>query len=761
MSSQEDASSDENLIADNEHVPDLNLDDPAIFAKHTPTSLVMQLVWAKGKYKRAKKASFVLLSFSALLLVLILFFAYVAYTGGGLLSGAEDNPYLSDGNQTVSWMNTEIDPCDNFPGYAVQGWVDGITLAKGAKQESLTFGTARKAMRVKLDTIVNADWPYLRPFHDSCMASPSSLASPTMRMSSLSTWVMKLSATVETTQLIIIMAQLRWNVGIDLAFPFAVNPTVDPKNSSRYLVGVQQNGFLLPAKAYYTEEATVNFYRGWIQQMFAQVGITLDNTKINDMIAFESGLAANSMDMEDQFDPYMTYNPIDRTPLNLMLGGVLYSYFTALNLTNLPTTLDDLPYFQQIMPFFSDQAMGTIRNLMLLRLFYRTFPYIDDQSRALKNSLTIQIQGMEAVTKQEYCVDLTVKYLGMLVSHYYVVQYFDESNRNSTAEMMSAMIVRYKTFISSWTWMDSATKAKAIEKYDKLTILLAYPSQWPNFDKLLTGLQLSPLSSTSVLSNVLKLSLAYDRFQMAGLRTPVDLLQWDRTGMKLPVGFGEWEMDPIEVNAYYDPTRNQVVVPSGIMGVPFFSSETLPYTARLAKLGAVIGHEYWHVIDKSGSEYDSSGNLLNWQTDSARAGFALRVNCFAAQFSAMTVDNSHKLNGELVVGEAMADFNGLLQAYETLTDFIDKGDTASDLEDKLVRDAYNNLTPQQVFFVKFAQLWTAVTNPAYELALSRTDPHPPARDRLIGTLRNMQGFAEAFDCPVGSSMNPETKCSMR
>jgi predicted metalloendopeptidase len=751
----EEASTDEHLI------PDMDEDDDPMYGEHTQGSIVQQLVWAKGKYKRAKKASFVLLSFSSLLLVLILFFAYVAYTGGGLLSGADDNPYLSDGNQTVSWMNTEIDPCVDFASYAVQGWVDGITLSKGSKQESLTFGTARKNMRKTLDTIVNADWPYLRPFHDSCLATPSSIASPTTRMAPLSNWVLKFSAAKEATELIIIMAQLRWNAGIDLAFPFSVSPTVDPKNSSRYLVGVQQNGFLLPAKAYYTEEATVNFYRGWIQQMFAQVGLTLDIGKVNDMIAMESILAANSQDMEDQYDPYLTYNPIDRTPLNLMLGGVLYSYFTALNLTNLPTTLDDLHYFQQIMYIVTDGQLVALKNLLLLRLFYRTFPYIDDQSRSLKNALTIQLQGMETVTKQEYCVDLTVTYLGMLVSHYYVVQYFDEANRNSTAVMMSAMIDRYKVFISSWSWMDTITKAKALEKYDKLTIMLAYPSQWPNFDKLLTGLQLSPLSSTSVLSNVLKLSLAYDRFQMAGLRNPVDLLQWGRTGLKLPVGFGDWQMDPIEVNAYYDPTRNGIVIPAAIMDVPFFSARTLPYAARLAKLGAVLGHELWHTIDKSGSEYDASGNLQNWQSDTARAGFAVRVDCIAEQYSAMTVDNSHMLNGDLVVAEAMADLNGLLQAYETLTDFVDRGDDESDLEDKLVRDAYNDLTPQQVFFVKFAQLWTAVTSPAYELALSRTDPHPSARDRLVGTLRNMQGFADAFDCPVGSAMNPEAKCSMR
>jgi predicted metalloendopeptidase len=109
----------------------------------------------------------------------------------------------------------------------------------------------------------------------------------------------------------------------------------------------------------------------------------------------------------------------------------------------------------------------------------------------------------------------------------------------------------------------------------------------------------------------------------------------------------------------------------------------------------------------------------------------------------------------------MADLNGLTQSYEILTAFVDMTDATTDLEDKLVRDAYDNLSPQQVFFIKFAQLEASKSSLAYELALSRSDPHPPSRDRLLGTLKNMPGFAEAFDCPVGSTMNPANKCSMR
>ena len=733
-------STDDNLI------PDANVEDPAMYGEHTQASIVQQLVWAKGKYKRAKKASFVLLSFSALLLVMILFFAYAAYTGSGFLNSAEDNPYLEDGNQTLSWMKPTIDPCTDFAGYAVGAWTDSITLAKGVNQVSLTFGTARDTMRKKLQAIVEADWPYLRPFYDSCLGTPVSLALKTARMAPISHWVLKLSAANELPQLFITMARMRFDSGIDLGFPFSVGPTISPKNASRYLVGLEQSGFLLPAKAYYTEASTIDFYRGWIQQMFSQVGLSLDTPQVNDIIALETTLAMNSLDMDQQYDPYVTYNPINRTDLNLMLGSSLYAYFTALNLTNLPSTLDDVNYFTQLRLIIEGTNMETTRNILLLRLFYKTFPFIDDQTRLVTTGLAAQIQGVESKSKQEYCVDLTVANLGMLVSHYYVVESFDDNDRNSTAQMMTGLVERYKTLVSSWSWLDSVTKAKALEKYEKLSILLAYPKDWPDYDQFLVSLQLNPLTSTSLLNNVLKLSLVSERQALASLKRPVPQLQW--------------LMDPIEINAYYDPPRNQIVIPAGIQETPFFSAQKLPYAARLAKLGAVLAHELAHVIAQSGAEYDSTGVLRDWQSPSARAGFAERVACIAAQYSGMTVDQSHWINGQLVAGEAMADWYGLTQAYEELLHFLELTDSSTDLEEKLVTDAYNNLTPQQVFFIKFAQLWSSVTSPAYELALSRSDPHPPARDRLLGTLRNMPSFSEAFSCPVGSVYNPETKCSI-
>jgi putative endopeptidase len=737
-----------------ELIPDMDVKAPVGYyadeetvSSPDQTSLLQQLQTTKGKYKRVKRASFALLSFSAVLLVFILFFAFVAYTGSGILSDSENNPYLEDGNRTLSWMKPEIDPCEDFAGYAVGAWTDSVTLPKGAKQISLTFGTAQDNMREKLQSIVAARWPYLRPFYDSCLATPSSLPSATARMAPIAHWVMKISSAVDTGQLFIVIARMRWDSGLDVAFPFTTGPTINPKNSSRYLLSVEQRGFLLPAKAYYNEVDTITFYRGWIQQMFAQVGLPLDTTQANNMIAMETLLSGNTLDMEQQYDPYVTYNPIDRTALNLMVGGQVYGYFTALNLTNLPTTLDDVYYFTRLSSIMTDNNLETIKNLVLLHLFYQTFPYIDDQTRLVKTGLAAYIQGVNPSTKQQYCVDLTVSNLGMLVSHYYIVQYFDEANRNATADMFAALVVRYKTFISSWTWMDSATKAKALEKYDKLVLLLEHPVEWTNYDKLLASLQLPPFSSTLLLNNVLKLSLAYERKTAASIKLPVDLQVWS--------------MDPVDINAYYNPAKNQVVVPAAMMEYPFFSATTLPYASRLAMLCAVLAHELWHLIDKSGAEYNANGILEDWQSTATRAGFETRVDCVAAQFSALTVDASHWLNGQLVAGEAMADLNGLTQVYEMLIQHLELTDASSDLEEKLVKDAYNNLTPQKVFFIKFAQLWAAKSSPGYDLALSRSDPHPPNKDRLLGTLRNMDGFANTFNCPVGSTYSLATKCSMR
>lgn len=699
------------------------------------------------KLSRYKTGAWVTVVVGSVILVLVLMLSYITDMTGltGDASG-EDlvNPFIADSKQTLSMMDTDTDECNDFYGFSVQSWIDANSNTN-ASRVTYSFGTADAAVREEVATILEQDWPYLSPFFRSCEDLPQTLGTAQARFQKISTLAMKLSGLTNASEILKSAAMFRTKHGIDLGLLFDLGVMSDPQTAGTYVYSLTGRGFSMPAKSYYSETTTLQWYSVWISQMFQTAGISTTINRINTLIAAEKTLSDYSLSVDQLYDPLVTTNYYTYTSLATLVGPTVFTYFQSLGLdSNVSFIVNDVEYFKVLQYV----AMNTevLRDLATLRLLQATLPYVDLEGRSVVGGFKTYFGSKHKTEGSEYCLDLTNDYLGWLVSKYYVNTNRAHDASTEILKTAESLRTKLKHMVSSWSWLDSSSRIEALEKYDHLQISVGYPKSWLNYDSLFLSNGAAPLSSTDLAGNIHQLDLAYDRATLAKAGRPVDRY--------------EWFMTPTTVNAYYDPPTNSIVIPLAIEMAPFFSTGQ-PFAANLAMFWAVFAHEAFHVVDSMGALYDSEGRLREWMTPASRAAFDERVTCFEEQFSAYTVVSTHNhLNGKLTSGEVLADLNGLLLCQSLLEEYISSQNSSWDFENRWIDDAYEGLTMRQLFFVKYAQLWAAVLQPNYAIELSRSDPHPLPEYRVLGTLSNMKSFTTAFNCKSGARYNPDVRCSM-
>jgi len=272
--------------------------------------------------------------------------------------------------------------------------------------------------------------------------------------------------------------------------------------------------------------------------------------------------------------------------------------------------------------------------------------------------------------------------------------------------------------LATVSWMSEPTRQAAIKKLDAYTVKIGYPDKWRDYSKL-------AVDQDSYVLNVLDANrFAFDR---------------DVRKIGRPVDRKEWGMTPPTVNAYYDPRLNEIVFPAGILQPPFFDPQA-DDAVNYGAIGAVIGHEMTHGFDDQGRQFDPKGNLSDWWTPADEANFKARASLIAEQFDSYEPLPGTHINGELTLGENIADLGGLKIAYLALE---------RSLAGK-PRTLIDGFTPEQRFFLAFAQIWRENMRPEAERLQLATDPHSPPRYRVLGPLSNMPEFAKAFGCTPAS-----------
>jgi putative endopeptidase len=325
------------------------------------------------------------------------------------------------------------------------------------------------------------------------------------------------------------------------------------------------------------------------------------------------------------------------------------------------------------------------------------------------------------------CIDFTDDVLGELLAQPFVELRFGGKSKQAAEALIAAIGRAFEQDVAQLGWMDSKTVAAARDKSAAMAFLIGYPEKWKTYD--------FEVKAGDFAANAMR-GRAFDQARKLA-----------RIGK--PVNRGEWEMTPPTVNAYYNPLKNQMVFPAGILQPPFYDVKANT-AVNLGAMGMVVGHELTHGFDDEGSQFDKAGNMREWWPAAVKSRFKAQTQCVATQYSRYEAVPGMKLNGDLTLGENIADMGGVklaFHAYRQLT----KGTP------ELVADGYGE---DQQFFLSIGQIWCSKQHDEWARMAASIDPHSPAKWRVNGSLSNLPEFSKAFSCGAGSKMNPEKKCSV-
>jgi len=317
----------------------------------------------------------------------------------------------------------------------------------------------------------------------------------------------------------------------------------------------------------------------------------------------------------------------------------------------------------------------------------------------------------------------------------WVKENFPPAAKDSMVKLVAALEKSLGDDIRTLPWMTDATKKAAEEKLNMFRNKIGYPEKWRDYSSI-------KVDRTDLVGNMHHASVYERNYDFAKLGKPVDEK--------------EWGMSPPTVNAYYNPSFNDINFPAGILQPPFFDFKIDP-AVNFGGIGVVIGHEMTHGFDDEGSQYDGMGNLHEWQTPADRKAFTERTNCVANEYSgfeaapAKADTPAQKLNGKLTLGENTADNGGLRVAYMALLDTLAA-------EGKTINDKIDGYTEAQRYFLGFAQVWCQNQTDAASRQAALTDPHSPGKWRVNGSVQNFDEFGKAFGCKLGQPMVPANSC---
>lgn len=536
-----------------------------------------------------------------------------------------------------------------------------------------------------------------------------------------------------TEQLIGVIADLHLK-GIPAAFNFDVS--ADVKNSTMYAPYLAQGGLGLPDKDYYLVENERNksillAYRDYISYLFRSLSKSGMADPIGPeksaelVIEFEKGLAENSMSRTQRRNMELQYNPFAMEELKSRFNNLnfeLYLKRLGVQQERIQKMIVMQTDFFNYLNNYINADLNIWKVYLKWKVVNATAPYLhDDAVNANFNFYGKKLTGTkEQKPRWKRVIAHANNMIGELVAQEFVKVAFTPESKQRVDEMVDNLREAFRDRIQKLEWMSEPTKLRALEKLNSFTRKLGYPEKWTD----MSGLE---IVTSSYVDNYFNSSKFWNIYNFNKLGTPVDKM--------------EWEMLPQTVNAYYNPVNNEIVFPAAIMQPPFFdpnADDAMNYGA----IGAVIGHEFSHGFDDQGSKYDAMGNLNSWWTEEDRAKFDERTKVLVDQFNKFEVLDSVYVNGELTLGENIADLAGLTVAYDAYQRYLKN-------KPRKMIDGY---TPEQRFFIGFAQVWRGHARPEFLRQQVLTDPHSPARFRVMGPLSNMPQFYEAFGVKPGNAM---------
>ena len=513
---------------------------------------------------------------------------------------------------------------------------------------------------------------------------------------------------------------------------FGFGPGPDAKNSQEIIANVGQGGLGLPEREYYfrtdaRSQSMRDAYVAHIERTLVLSGETADKAKADAqmIMSLETKLAQLSMSRVDMRDPNATYHKMQLADVQQIMTHVdLGRYLSQVGAGHVTTVNVGQPVFlkgadsllaavpvEDWKTYFrwhaTNNALGTL-----------SAPYEAEAFRWAQ----VSSGATEQLPRARRCVAVTNAALGEVLSQEYIRRNFSPAAKARAVKMVENLQAALREQVKQLPWMSEVTKVQALEKLDAYVRKVAYPDTWRDYSKL----QVTP----GAYADNIRAAREFTRE-----------IAWGKLGK--PVDRAEWGMSATIVNASYSPSQNGVTLPAGILQPPFFDPAA-DDAVNYGGIAAAIGHEMTHGFDDQGRQFDAKGNLRDWWTADDATKYNAQAQLVVDQFNSYTVvDSATHVNGKLTLGENIADLGGLKIAYIAMEKAMAQNGRPANID---------GFTPEQRFFLSWAQIWRRNIRPEAARTQVNTDVHSPAKWRVNGPLSNMPEFKAAWGCSAGDAM---------
>jgi len=737
-------------------------------------SIMHRLTDKKFSLREKIMATFMFI-LSAVLVFIIYKTNSISALGVNSYSGQDKNicnskPCIELSANILASLSETVEPCDDFFEFACENWIKAYPMPKGKS----TWGTLHKRSErtsYEVKHILESDEdpsivPYganLRRIYEACMdteevdqqgARPAQ-AFITDNFAGWS-WDRK-NGPIPFPKIV----EIGHKLGNAPFFGFGVG--TDLQDSNKHLLSFDQDGLSFMNRDYYINktdgkpidfenvECELKFYHDYMSKVIKLLSpdrieseIKVDTAKI---LKFEQKLAGIMMTIEQARDFSNNYQDISIGELMNITTIPDFNWLKFLNSFFTDEKIEDTErialyardYFHQLPKLIQDEDPNVIHNYVT---WISTKPLIytlSDNFQKLRYDLVYSVQGVDLSCNERWriCTEYARDSLPLIVGRFYVETYFNDDTKRQVSQFANSIKKSFVDVLKEQDWMDDTTKKAALDKADKMTDKYGFPTYILNDTRIYKEYDGLKLESGDFWNFTQEISQWAIKKHLSKLRQPVDKELW-----AMPVE---------ETNAYYSPTDNSMVFPAGILQPPLYHPE-YPDGFNYGAIGMIIGHEITHGFDDQGRHMGANGNMNNWWGDVTASNFAERTKCMENQYSQLEYAGM-KLNGKLTLGENIADNGGIKIAYQAWK-------RSPTYEEELSLPGLQNFTTEQAFFLAQAQTWCSVTLDKAAINQMKMDPHPPNKLRVNQGMRNFKPFAEVWNCPVGSNMNPVDRCNL-
>lgn len=650
----------------------------------------------------------------------------------------ESNP--KEPGINVSYMNKSVKPADDFFDFVNGTWLKETVIPsdqtswggfnelrlKTDKNSLLILNEASKSNQYKSNTDQGKAINLYNTILDTVGRNK-------MGIRPLEPYLKKIEAIKNVADLQKFLIEMEPKGGLGF---LGVYVGADSKNSNRNVVSIGPGRLGLPDKDYYNSDDKDSKekrakYEVHVARMMQFIGESSAKAKTSasEILALETAMSAPRLDRVERRDRRKQYNPTAVNDLKKMMPSLDLKVFLAeIGITKVDTVIVSQPrYMAALETIFKENKVTAWKEYLKWSLLNKSASQLTTSiEQANFDFYGTALKGVEKQrSRDERALQTINGATGEALGKLYVAKYFPAEAKTKAENMIKNVIAAYEIRINNLTWMSTETKAKAIEKLNKLTVKIAYPDKWKDYSKLeIKGVK----EGGSYFEN--SMNLAKWSFQK------------DLEDIHKPVDKTEWGMSPQTVNAYFNPSYNEIVFPAAILQPPFYNYQA-DEAVNYGGIGAVIGHEISHGFDDSGSRYNADGNLVDWWTAEDLKQFTALGTALADQYSALEPLPGIHVDGKFTLGENIGDLGGVNAAYDGLQMYLKKNGNPG------LIDGY---TPEQRFFISWATVWRTKSRDEALKNQVKTDPHSPGMFRAVIPIQNMDAFYKAFDIKPGDGM---------